>query len=75
MYTDAEHRVSKALKSIARNEDIKEYIQNSNELFPLFKKAAARFISGLSRTDGIERIPCYQKWDIKYLSNVLPKHT
>lgn len=61
MYNDAEQRVSKALKSIPRNENIKEYIQNSKELFPLFKKAAARFVSGLTRADGLERISLLTK--------------
>ncbi|XKI12353.1 hypothetical protein GGGNBK_11935 [Sporosarcina sp. ANT_H38] len=45
MITEAE-QVSIALKSIARNQDIKEYIQNSKELSPLFTKAAKRFVSG-----------------------------
>lgn len=56
MYNEAEQRVSKALKSIARNEDIKEYIQNSKELFPLFMKAATRFVSGHTRAEGLARI-------------------
>lgn len=56
MYTEAEQRVSKSLKSIARNEDIKAYIQNSKELFPLFMKAATRFVSGQTRTEGLARI-------------------
>lgn len=56
MYTEEEQRVSKALKSIARNEDIKSYIQNSKELFPLFMKAATRFVSGNTRKEGLARI-------------------
>ncbi|QNK87774.1 proline dehydrogenase family protein [Sporosarcina sp. resist] len=55
MSTEAE-RLSKALKSIARNEDIKAYIKNSKELYPLFMKAATRFVSGQTRTDGLARI-------------------
>lgn len=56
MYNEAEQRVSKALKSIARNEDIKEYIQNSKELLTLFMKAATRFVSGHTRAEGLARI-------------------
>ncbi|MBP1931898.1 proline dehydrogenase family protein [Ammoniphilus resinae] len=49
-----EAQVSEALKSIARNQHIKSYIQQSNELYPLLLKAAKRFITGESRIDGIK---------------------
>ncbi|RAL21972.1 proline dehydrogenase family protein [Thermoflavimicrobium daqui] len=49
-----ESQVSQALKSIARNQHIKSYIQQSNELYPLLLKAAKRFVTGENKQDGIE---------------------
>ncbi len=49
-----EAQVSKALKSIARNQHIKSYIQQSNELYPSLLKAAKRFVTGEYKQDGIE---------------------
>lgn len=48
-----EVQVSQALKSIARNEHIKSYIQKSNELYPLLLQAAQRFVTGEHKKDGI----------------------
>lgn len=50
-----EIRFSNALKSIARNQEIKTYLQNSKELFTLLMKGANRFVAGTTRTKGIER--------------------
>lgn len=51
-----ERRFSKALKSIARDQELKAYFQNSKELFPIFIKGANRFVAGETRTEGIERV-------------------
>jgi proline dehydrogenase len=51
-----ESRFSKALKSIARDQELKAYFQNSKELFPIFIKGAKRFVAGETRTEGIERV-------------------
>lgn len=50
---NSEVQVSQALKSIARNEHIKSYIQQSNELYPLLLQVAKRFVTGENRQDGI----------------------
>ncbi|WP_257350698.1 proline dehydrogenase family protein [Pseudalkalibacillus decolorationis] len=49
-----EVQVTQALKSIARNDHIKSYIQQSNELYPLLVKAAKRFVTGENKQEGIE---------------------
>ncbi|WP_110927704.1 proline dehydrogenase family protein [Bacillus massiliglaciei] len=49
-----ESQVAQALKSIARNQHIKSYIQQSNELYPLLLKAAKRFVTGENKQEGIE---------------------
>lgn len=51
-----EIRFSNALKSIARNQEIKNYIQNSKELFTLLMKGANRFVAGTTRIEGMERV-------------------
>lgn len=51
---NAEVQVAQALKSIARNQHIKSYIQQSSELYPLLWKAAKRFVTGEKKQDGIE---------------------
>ncbi|NGQ96296.1 proline dehydrogenase [Brevibacillus sp. SYP-B805] len=48
-----EEQFADALKSIARNLEIKEYVQQSPELYPFFQRAAKRFVTGESRNDGI----------------------
>lgn len=50
-----ENRFSKALKSIARDQELKAYFQNSKEIFPIFIKGASRFVAGETRLEGIER--------------------
>ncbi|MDQ0300532.1 proline dehydrogenase [Salibacterium salarium] len=49
----AEKRFENALKSVARNLDIKEYVQNSKDLYPLFQRSAKRFVTGETREEGI----------------------
>ncbi|MGM7722188.1 proline dehydrogenase family protein [Metabacillus sp. Hm71] len=48
-----EKQFADALKSVARNLEIKEYIQQSSELYPLFQSAAKRFVTGEAREDGL----------------------
>ncbi|MCM3410187.1 proline dehydrogenase family protein [Metabacillus litoralis] len=55
MYNEESH-FSKALKSIARDQELKAYFQNSEELFPILIKGANRFVAGETRTEGIERV-------------------
>lgn len=55
MLKHEEIRFSNALKSVARNGEIKNYIQNSQELYPLFIRAAKRFVSGETRLDAINK--------------------
>jgi proline dehydrogenase len=43
-----------ALKAVARDLELKRYIQQSLELYPLFLRSAKRFVTGEHRTDGIE---------------------
>ncbi|WP_203364648.1 proline dehydrogenase family protein [Bacillus sp. REN10] len=49
-----EIQVAQALKSIARNQQIKSFVQQSNELYPLLLKAAKRFVAGEKKQEGIE---------------------
>ncbi len=51
-----ESRFSTALKSIARDQELKDYFQHSKELFPIFIKGAKRFVAGETRKEGIERV-------------------
>ncbi|BCJ85549.1 hypothetical protein [Effusibacillus dendaii] len=53
--SNEEMLAASALKSIARNVQIKEYIQNSTELYPLLLRAAKRFVTGETRRDGIAK--------------------
>lgn len=49
-----EFQVAQALKSIARNQQIKSFIQQSSELYPLLLKVAKRFVAGEKKQEGIE---------------------
>lgn len=51
--TKEEKQFAEALKSVSRNLHIKEYIQQSSELYPLFQRAAKRFVTGEAKKDGI----------------------
>lgn len=55
MLSNEEKQVVDALKSIARNQQIKTHIQNSPELYPLLFRAAKRFVTGETRKEGIEQ--------------------
>lgn len=44
-----------ALKSIARNEHIKAFVEESAELYPLLQRAAKRFVTGETREEAIHR--------------------
>lgn len=46
---------AKALKEVARSEQIKQYIQESEELYPLLFRAAQRFIVGDVRSDAVSK--------------------
>lgn len=48
-----EMEMAEALKSIARNEQIKEYVQESSELNLILKRAAQRFVTGETRDEAI----------------------
>ena len=48
-----EFQVAQAFKSIARNEHIKSYVQQSAELYVLLLQAAKRFVTGETRHEGI----------------------
>lgn len=48
-----EIQVIQALRSAARNEKFKNYIQQSNELYPLLLKAAKRYVTGETRDEAI----------------------
>ncbi|WP_271304692.1 proline dehydrogenase family protein [Exiguobacterium sp. MMG028] len=58
--THEEKRFVDSLKSIARNQDIKSYIQNDDNLYRLFLSGAKRFVAGEKREDGIERAIQFQ---------------
>jgi proline dehydrogenase len=51
-----EIRFSNALKSIARDQGLKSYIQLSEDLYPIFMKGAKRFVAGETRREGLERV-------------------
>lgn len=48
-----EIQVAQAIKSVARNQQIKSYIRQSDELYPLLLQVAKRFVTGENRDDGI----------------------
>ena len=52
-FTEDEKQFADALKSVARNQEIKKYIQESPELYPLFQRSAKRFVTGESKEDGV----------------------
>ncbi|WP_019119693.1 proline dehydrogenase family protein [Brevibacillus massiliensis] len=53
MFTEEQALAVQALKSIARDERIKSYIQRSKDLYPLLRRAAKRFVAGETREQGI----------------------
>ncbi|MEH6941698.1 proline dehydrogenase family protein [Bacillus sp. JJ722] len=51
--SDAKNQAVEALKSIARNQQMKEYVQQSKELYPLLRKVAKRYVTGESMQEGL----------------------
>src|SRR5699024_12797173 len=52
-FTSDDKKFSDTLKSVTRNLEIKQYIQQSPELYPLFQRYAKRFVTGESKENGI----------------------
>ena len=50
----AEELVIKALKSVARDEQMKHAVQQSMELYPLLWKAAKRYVTGEKKKDALQ---------------------
>src|SRR6266700_480299 len=50
---DFDQAAAQALKSIARNSQIKSYIQHSRDLYPLLWRAARRFVAGETRKEAL----------------------
>ncbi|NBI28544.1 proline dehydrogenase family protein [Chengkuizengella marina] len=55
MLSSEELVAANALKTIARNNKIKHYVENSKELYPILQKAAKRFITGETKEEGIQK--------------------
>ncbi|WCN37375.1 proline dehydrogenase family protein [Aneurinibacillus uraniidurans] len=53
MISTGEKEFVQALKSIARNEKIKAYIEQSKDLYSLFLRASQRFVTGETRKEAI----------------------
>lgn len=52
--SDLETQFTAALKSIARRNDLKSYVENSPQLKGMLQLAAARYVAGEMRQDGLE---------------------
>jgi len=52
-FTSEQIQFAESLKSVARNLEIKSFIQQSPELYPLFQRASERFVTGESKEKGI----------------------
>lgn len=50
---DWEQQLTDALKSVARRADIKEYVEKTPWLYQLLQRAAAQFVAGENRQDGL----------------------
>jgi proline dehydrogenase len=53
MLNKQEVQAVRALKTVARDEKVKSYIQESTELYPLFLRAAKRYIAGERREEAV----------------------
>lgn len=53
MNSTFELEFANALKSVARNQQIKSYIQHSKDLYPLLLRAAKRYVTGETRKDAV----------------------
>lgn len=51
---NARMKVAEVLKVVARDQQLKEYVQQSKELYPLLQKVANRYITGESRQKGLD---------------------
>jgi len=51
--TSEQMQFAESLKSVARNLEIKSFIQQSPELYSLFQRAAKQFVTGKFKEDGI----------------------
>ncbi|WP_141503040.1 proline dehydrogenase family protein [Paenibacillus luteus] len=60
--SDLETQFTAALKSIARRSDLKSYVENTPQLKGMLQLAAARYVAGEMRQDGLEAA---QKLDAK----------
>lgn len=54
--TDWERQATEALKSIARRQDLKELVGRTPALNGLLRRAAARYVAGDARKDGLEAV-------------------
>lgn len=52
--SDLEKQFTAALKSIARRPDLKSYVEQTPELNQMLRRAAARYVTGEARQDGVE---------------------
>ncbi|GAX88999.1 proline dehydrogenase [Effusibacillus lacus] len=56
MFSTGEMKVIQALRSIARNEQVKAYVKTSKELYPLLWGAARRFVAGEARQQVLPKL-------------------
>ncbi|MBO8164235.1 MAG: proline dehydrogenase family protein [Brevibacillus sp.] len=54
MYDNEQLVAADVLKTIARNKEIKRYVQESADLYPLLLAAAKRFVSGETREEALQ---------------------
>jgi len=52
--SDLEKQFTAALKSIARRPDLKAYVEQTPQLNQMLRRAAARYVTGEARQDGVE---------------------
>ncbi|WP_054027534.1 proline dehydrogenase family protein [Bacillus sp. FJAT-28004] len=52
--SDLEKQFAAALKSIARRPDLKSYVEQTPQLNQMLRRAAARYVTGEARQDGVE---------------------
>ena len=52
--SDLEKKFAEAMKSIARRADLKTYVEQTPAIYQLLQRAAAKYVTGEERRDGIE---------------------
>lgn len=52
--TNLEEKFAEAMKSIARRTDLKTYVEQTPPIFQLLQRAAAKYVTGENRQDGLE---------------------